>query len=84
MSLTICILILSAIVLLLFLAKAELPLPCKLVANTFLGYVSLIFLNLLSFLTGLSIQLNIVTAVIAGFLGLPGIVLLFILRYFLL
>ena len=39
--------------------------------------------NLLGPYTGVLFDLNLVTAAIVGFLGLPGIVLLFVLHFFL-
>jgi len=70
----------AALLLLLKLTKAKLPLPHKLILNTLCGYGALILLNLFSRLTGAVFSLNIVTAVVVGFLGLPGILLLFVVR----
>ena len=53
---------------------------CKLVLNTLCGYACLALVNLFCFCTGAVFSLNIVTAVIVGFLGLPGVGLLFLLR----
>ena len=69
-----------ALPVLLRLTKAKLPLPYKLIFNTLCGYAMLILLNLFSCFTGAAFSMNIVTAVVTGFLGLPGIVLLFAVR----
>ena len=53
----------------------------KLFLNSACGFVCLWLLNSVSAFTGVSFPINSVTAVIAGFLGLPGIGLLAILQY---
>jgi inhibitor of the pro-sigma K processing machinery len=61
-------------------------LPIKLVAiliyNGLLGGVMLWLLNLVGGYVGFHIPINVITAPLAGFLGLPGILLLIILQYF--
>lgn len=52
----------------------------KLFLNSGCGFVCLWLLNTISGFTGLYFPVNYVTAVIAGFLGLPGIGLLAILQ----
>ena len=79
-----CLLALAALMVLLRITRARLPLPYKLILNTLCGYAALILVNLFSFLTGTAFSLNIVTAVAVGFLGLPGILLLFAVRVLLL
>lgn len=79
-----CLLVLAALAVLLKLAKTKLALPYKLILNTLCGYACLILVNLFSFFTGTAFSLNIVTAVLVGFLGLPGIILLFLVRFFVL
>ena len=79
-----CLLAICALALLLRLSKARRPLPQKLILNTLCGYGALILINLFSRLTGAAFSLNIVTAVVVGFLGLPGIALLFLVRLLLL
>lgn len=55
----------------------------KLLINTGFGFVSLFILNMLSDYTGVLFEINFVTSAIVGVLGLPGIVLLLIAKFFL-
>ena len=50
----------------------------RLVLGAVCGLCGLLILNLLSPLTGMLFELNILTAGIAGFLGLPGVGLLLV------
>ena len=52
----------------------------KLILNSGCGFACLWLLNSVSGFTGLYFPINYVTAIIAGFLGLPGIGLLAILQ----
>lgn len=52
----------------------------KLIINGILGGVILILVNLVGGLFGLSIVINPLNALVAGFLGIPGVILLFILQ----
>ncbi len=81
MSLLACVVCLGLLALLLRIMTLPIKLLYKLILNTLCGYACLILINLFSFLTGAVFSLNIVTAVIVGFLGLPGIGLLFLLRF---
>ena len=63
---------------LLLLMERPAPLLYRLIRNTLGGYACLVLLNLL--LGEPAFSLNIVSAVTAGFLGLPGIGLLLLLR----
>ena len=65
------------------LCAAPMRLAWKLVVNTCCGFICLWLLNLISGFTGLLFPINAVTALIAGFLGLPGIALLAALQFFL-
>ena len=53
----------------------------KLLLNSGCGFICLFLLNSISGFTGLRFPINYVTAIIAGFLGLPGIVLLGLLQF---
>ena len=64
------------IALVLRLLAAPLRLAVKLVINSLGGLVCLWLLNWISGFTGILFPINFVTAAIAGFLGLPGILLL--------
>jgi inhibitor of the pro-sigma K processing machinery len=47
----------------------------KLLLNALVGGVLLVLLNMLGGLIGLNVSLNAVTALLAGFLGVPGVIL---------
>ena len=64
------------ILLVLRLIAAPLKLAVKLVINSLGGLTCLWLLNWISGFTGIVFPINAVTAAVAGFLGLPGIVLL--------
>lgn len=48
----------------------------KLLVNSLSGFVCLWLLNLLSGITGIVFEINFLTALLVGFLGIPGIILL--------
>lgn len=52
----------------------------KLIINGIVGGITLLLINFLGGFIGLTIGINPVTAVIVGFLGVPGVVLLFIIQ----
>ncbi len=52
----------------------------RLLINAVVGAVILIIFNFLGDFVGLSIVINPVTAVVAGLLGVPGVILLIILQ----
>lgn len=52
----------------------------KLVVNGVLGAVALFLLNIVGSYFGLTIGINPITALIAGFLGIPGVILLIFLK----
>ena len=69
---------------LLFLGKIlgfTLKWTLRLVKNALLGGLTLLLFNLLGGIFNLYISINFITALIVGFLGLPGIVLILILQY---
>ena len=78
------ILIIAALILIL-LKVIELPIRLlwRILINTLCGFVCLILVNLLAPYTGVLFSLNLVTAAIVGFLGLPGLILFFILHFIL-
>ena len=55
----------------------------KLVINGIVGAIALFVINIFGGFIGLTIGINPITALIAGFLGIPGIILLIFLQYFL-
>ena len=48
----------------------------KMAVNSISGFVCLWLLNLAAGLTGIVFEINFITALIVGFLGIPGIILL--------
>lgn len=55
----------------------------RLVINGIIGAVALFVINIFGGMIGLTIGINPITALVAGFLGIPGIILLLFLQYFL-
>ena len=50
----------------------------KIIVNSASGFICLWLLNLASGLTGIVFEINFFTALLVGFLGIPGIILLMI------
>lgn len=71
------------IVLLIRLIMTPMKLLWKLLINAACGFVCLFLLNLLSGITGMVFELNFLSSLLVGFLGLPGIVLLILSRFLL-
>ncbi|OGO82649.1 MAG: SigmaK-factor processing regulatory BofA [Clostridiales bacterium GWC2_40_7] len=71
-------------IILLFILGRVLLVPMKvvlkLVYNALLGAIALIALNFVGGLLGFHITFNIITALIVGTLGIPGLILLIILE----
>jgi inhibitor of the pro-sigma K processing machinery len=63
--------------------RTPLKLALRLLMNTLLGFLALWLVNLFSAFTGLSLGLNIWNALTIGILGLPGLVLLVLVRWLL-
>ena len=63
------------------LMYAPLKLGAKLIVNNISGFASLWLLNLISGFTGIWFPINLVTVLISGFLGLPGIALIGLLQW---
>jgi len=55
----------------------------KLALNTAIGFVALFLLNFFGAYIGLSLGMNWMNALVVGVLGLPGVILLLLLQYFL-
>jgi len=53
----------------------------KLLVNAVLGGVGLWLVNIFGGAIGINIGINVITALVAGLLGIPGVVLLLILNY---
>ncbi|WP_296971609.1 pro-sigmaK processing inhibitor BofA family protein [Tepidanaerobacter sp. EBM-38] len=73
--------------LLLYIVGRILIMPLKIVLklmyNALIGGVVLLLLNFLGGYIGLHIALNPVTALVVGFLGVPGVIMLVVLQYIL-
>ena len=54
----------------------------RVIVNGLVGFALLWLLNWAGGFIGLHVGMNPVTALVAGFLGIPGVVLLVVLRYF--
>ncbi|MDV4149550.1 pro-sigmaK processing inhibitor BofA family protein [Clostridium sp. AL.422] len=68
---------------LLYLLIKVLKWPLKILMNGIIGIVLLYFTNLLGAYFDFSIGINWITALIAGFLGVPGVIFLVIFQLFL-
>lgn len=53
----------------------------KIIANSVSGFVCLWLLNLLSGITGIVFEINLVTTLIAGAFGIPGIIFLVVMQF---
>ena len=58
------------------LLLSQVKLIWKLAVNSISGFICLWLLNLASGLTGIVFEINFITALVVGFLGIPGILLL--------
>lgn len=63
--------------------KTPLKWAWKLLLNALSGFVALFVLNLLGGLVGLSLDVTWLNAIVVGILGLPGVLLLLIVKYLL-
>jgi len=73
----------AALVLLVLLVKvlaAPIRLIFKVLINAGLGFVILFVVNFFGEFLGISLGMNLVNALIAGFLGVPGVILLILLK----
>lgn len=76
--------IVAVLFLLIFIKVIKWPLKIalKILVNGVLGVILLIFVNLIGSFFSFSIGINWVTALIAGFFGIPGVVFLIIFKLF--
>jgi len=61
--------------------STPLRLALKLLVNTLLGFLALWAVNLTAAVTGVSLGLNLMNALVIGILGLPGFVLLLLAQW---
>ena len=84
MELTVIIAYLFGLMLLYILARLlliPLRLAIRLLINGVIGGLLLWLVNLLGMFVGVYLPINPITALVAGFLGIPGVILLLVLRY---
>ena len=77
-AVVICILL---VVLLFKILKTPLKWVLKLLLNAVGGFIALVVLNFFGAIFGLSLTVNLINCLVAGILGLPGVVLLLLLKY---
>ena len=63
------------------LLLSQVKLIWKLAVNSLSGFICLWLLNLASGLTGIVFEINFITALVVGFLGIPGILLLLLFQF---
>jgi inhibitor of the pro-sigma K processing machinery len=72
-------------ILVLFLLGRASLLPMKIIVkllyNTIIGGIILLFINLIGGVFNYHIALNLFSALVVGFLGIPGVILLVILKF---
>ena len=71
----------SFIGLLLKLLKGPMKLVWKLLVHALLGFVFLFVFNFFGAWLGLNLEMNWLNAIVTGVFGVPGVVLLLIIRY---
>ena len=84
MELTVIIAYLFGLMLLYILARLlliTLRLAIRLLINGAIGGFLLWLVNLLGMFVGVYLPINPITALVAGFLGIPGVILLLVLKY---
>lgn len=77
-TIVICILL---IVLLFKIIKTPLKWALKLLLNAISGFFALVILNFFGGIVGLNLTINLINCLVAGILGLPGVILLLLLKY---
>ena len=63
------------------LLLSQVKLIWKLAVNSISGFICLWLLNLASGLTGIVFEINFITTLVVGFLGIPGILLLLVFQF---
>lgn len=82
-TIIIAVVAIGALILLFQLLKAPLKILLKILLNGLMGFVILFVVNWLGGFVGVSLGINWVNALVAGILGVPGVVLLLLLKYLL-
>ncbi len=65
------------------LLKAPIKLVFKLLLHTLLGFAALFIFNFVGSWAGISLGINWLNAAVVGVLGIPGVILLLLLKFFL-
>lgn len=75
--------VICVLLLILFIVLLAKPLKWifKLLLNALSGFVALILLNFVGGFLGFALTVNLVNCLVAGFLGLPGVILLILIKY---
>ena len=60
---------------------SQVKLIWKIAVNSLSGFICLWLLNLASGLTGIVFEINFITTLVVGFLGIPGILLLLVFQF---
>ena len=63
------------------LLLSQVKLVWKIAVNSLSGFICLWLLNLASGLTGIVFEINFITTLVVGFLGIPGILLLLVFQF---
>ena len=84
MKLSVVVLIVVGVLLLVLLGKlfrTSLKLALKLLSNALIGFAALLLLNFVGAPLGVSLNLNWFNAIVAGALGVPGVIILLLIKY---
>lgn len=85
-SVTVVFLVIVGVLLLVLLGKlfrTSIKWALKLLFNAVIGFAALLLLNYVGAPLGLSLNLNWFNAIITGILGVPGVILLLLIKYLL-
>lgn len=81
MTIAVLIVCVLLIALLFKILKTPLKWAMKLLLNALSGFVALVILNFFGSIVGLSLTINFINCLVTGLLGLPGVILLLIIKY---
>lgn len=81
MTIAVLIVCVLLIILLFKIIKTPLKWAGKLLLNALSGFIALLVLNFFGSLVGLTLTINFINCLVTGFLGLPGVVLLLVIKY---
>lgn len=75
------VIVIALVVLAVFILTKPLRKLLKLVLNTVLGYITLFIVNYFGAYIGVQVGVNLLNAIIVGILGVPGVAVLFFIRW---